>query len=373
MAEIWFLHWTPLISASIWIGLALYQVARDRFRTWTEVFLLATFFFVGAYALGHFFLFNWLDAGATAARLSFVCLGLAAVFFLLYGVVFHSRMRRRLLVLFLPTVAILFLVWARLIVSVIPDSSASAEGEIFFDQPSLAIWAAYMVAYSVGGILAFYRTYLEVRRQAPRIARRMHALLTAIIVTFVLGAGTDTLLWLVGTHNLPIFSTVLVVPGVLALIAVSPLGETGVMSAVRRWKSRTYQIKAVFLTYRDGTLIGAKVSPDEKTIDQDLLTGTLDVIQNFMQTSFPSLRDGFLRTIVHGEYRLVIERGRWVYATLVLLGEETDQLRRQIRDSLLTFEANNHRILDDWRGVPTEARGAEAVLGGFFSEDEVGT
>ncbi len=371
MAGLWFLHWTPLISAALWLGLTTYQVARDRFRTWTEVFLVATAFFIGGYALADVFLLTAItsEAGEIAARISFVCLALAAAFFLLYGLVFRSRMQRWMLALFVPTVVVIAIVWARLVLHVIPNGSLGGENAVDVEPASLAVWAAYMLAYSCLGIVAFYRTYLEVRRLAPRIARRMRALLVAIVVTFVLGAGTDTLLWILRVPSPPIFSTAAAIPGVLAIIAVSPLGERGVVSAVRRWKSRTYRITAAFLTYGDGTLIGAKVSPEEKTIDQDLLTSTLDVIQNFMQTSFPGLKDGFLRTVVHGEYRLVLERGRWVYLTLVLQGDETDQLRRQMRDALLAFEATNRELLGAWRGVPTEARGTDTFLQTFFAED----
>ncbi len=371
MAGLWFLQWTPLISAALWIGLVLYQVARDRFRTWTEVFLLASFFFLGAYALSDFFLFQApsIEAAMIEVRVSFTCLTLAVAFFLLFGLVFRDRMNRGLLLVFLPSVAMVLLAWTRLVADIVPNPAWGGQRYIVYDLPAFAIWTAYALGYSLAGILALYLTYAELRRQAPRIARRMRALLLAILVVILLGGGTDALLGLLDTHSPPLFASTLAVPAILALLAVSPLGETGLMTAVRHWKSRTYRIKAIFLTYRDGTLIGAKVSPEEKTIDQDLLTGTLDVIQNFMQTSFPSLRDGFLKAVVHGEHRLVIERGRWVYLTLVLEGEETDQLRRQMRDALLAFEAKNHPVLEDWRGVPTEAHGVENVLGDFFSED----
>jgi hypothetical protein len=103
------------------------------------------------------------------------------------------------------------------------------------------------------------------------------------------------------------------------------------------------------------------MEPGEKLIDRDLFTATLDVIQNFMRTSFPALR-GSLQSIRHGDYTLVIERGKWTYLVLVIEGQESDQLRRQMRDLLIEYEHTNRTILGEWRGVPSDAKGTGPML-----------
>src|SRR2546427_13057170 len=149
---------------------------------------------------------------------------------------------------------------------------------------------------------------------------------------------------------------------------MTPAPRSILSRGMRLTGTRRYSIKAVFLTFHDGTLIGAKTKPGETTIDQDLFGATLDVIQNFMRTSFPILRGKSLSSIVHGTYTLVIEKARYCYLTVALEGEETDQLRRQMRDVLITFEAQNRPALQKWQGVPSEARGTEQLLPGFFVE-----
>src|SRR5437879_13857032 len=104
------------------------------------------------------------------------------------------------------------------------------------------------------------------------------------------------------------------------------------------FQARRYSIKAVFLTFHDGTLIGAKTKPGETAIDQDLFGATLDVIQNFMRTSFPILRGKSLSSIVHGCYTLVFAKARVTYLTAVLEGEETVQFRPSMWHGLPTFE-----------------------------------
>src|SRR5512137_2078110 len=88
-------QWFPLATVGVWWGLAFYQVYRDRYRTWTEVFFLAGCFFVGSYALADMFFFtaSTQQQAATAALLSFTVLTLGAYFFFLFALVFYTRMR----------------------------------------------------------------------------------------------------------------------------------------------------------------------------------------------------------------------------------------------------------------------------------------
>ena len=106
-------------------------------------------------------------------------------------------------------------------------------------------------------------------------------------------------------------------------------------------------------------------------MDRHIFSPTLDVIQNFMRTSFPILRGTSLRTIEHGDHRIIIERGHLCYLTLVIVGEENDLLRRQMRDELLAFEAVNEKVLQQWQGVPSDAIGADALLQRMFEPQEL--
>src|SRR2546423_15483963 len=86
-----------------------------------------------------------------------------------------------------------------------------------------------------------------------------------------------------------------------------------------------------------------------------------------MRTSFPILRGKALSSISHGTYTLVVERARHTYLTVVLEGEETDQLRRQMRDLLLDFETTNRAVLAQWRWMPAGAKRTAHILSAFFS------
>lgn len=372
------LQWLPLATAIVWFGLTIYQVYRDRYRTWTEVFFLGTTFFIAAYALSDLYFFNapTMQQAAVAAHASFSSVVLAALFFLLFGLVFYTRMRKSLFLLAIPPLIILPWLWTSLVegfepldpIPGVPDLLQPGPYVGHWDDLVFSVFGIYILAYTITGAITFFLTYRQVMAQTKKLRGRMRGLMITFVLTIALGASTNLIRGIVGFRILPLFSTALVLPGLVAFVTLSPAAKERLSIAVRRWKSRHYSIKVAFLTYEDGTLIGSKVGPGEDLVDRDLLSATLDVIQNFMRTSFPGLRGKWLRSITHGEYILVMEHGRRAYLTLLLTGEETDQLRRQMRDLLLAWEGDNRAVLEDWRGLPEEALGTEEFLGEFFVE-----
>jgi len=364
-------QWLPLGTAITWFALVIYQVARDRYRTWTEVFFLGAAFFAGLYALSDLLFFNAVDLrwAETAALASFTALTLSALFFMLFGVVFYTRMRRTLFLAAGPGLVLLPYVWLNLVVgfeSLEPAGGPPYVGE--WDDTAYLLWAAFVLLYAVVGAVAFFLTYREVAATTPKLRGRMRGLMIAFVLMVALGSSTNLIRGIVGFRILPLFSTAMILPAAVAFLALSPMSKERLSVAVRKWKARHYDIKAAILIFEDGTLIDSKVRAGERMIDQDLFSGTLDVIQNFMRTSIPLLRGKWLRSISQGDYTLVIERVRRATLTLVLSGQETDQLRRQMRDLLLRWEDENRRVLDHWNGLPEEAVGTDALLAQFFIE-----
>jgi len=370
------LRFVPIVSAAGWFLLAVLQVYRDRWHTWTEVFFLFSCFFAGLYAVGDWLFFNvhpGLPSSASSAHLAAIIgissLVLTQTFFLLFTQVYLDRMRRRYLLVTIPTVGILFMVWTVLVRDV-------KEGPVYlpiFNAPAFGILLVYVVLCSLLGIYNLVRLYRIVRTNSKNLSRRAAGLVTVFTTVLIAGLGTNGYLGITGNQDIPpLFSTLLIFLAGAAYYVLYPVGRERISEAIRRFQAVRYSIKAAFITFEDGTLIGAKIRPGEKVIDQDLFGATLDVIQNYMKTSVPILRGKSLSSITHGHYVLVLERARFTYLTVVLEGEETDQLRRQMRDLLLGFESNNRQVLSAWQGIPDEAKGAEDVFTGIFVESPVG-
>ena len=126
------------------------------------------------------------------------------------------------------------------------------------------------------------------------------------------------------------------------------------------------EVKAALLVYANGMLIGAKLRPGEELIDEDVLAATIDVIQNFMQTSFSLLRGKRLTSIVQGDFALVLERGEFTYLTALIQGPDNERLREGMRSRLRDYEARNRSVLRDWSGAPEDTRGTEELLMSLF-------
>src|SRR5467141_2755217 len=355
----------PLASAAIWFVLAGLQVYRDRIHTWTETFFLLSCIFAALYATWDFLFFTAGGKGFAefAGLMSTSSAIVTSLFLLLFTVVYIDRMRRVYWSFGVVTVAVLLVLWFFGLEDVVQVGSLWIP---VYNAIVFLVVLAYIGAYSLGGIVNLYRLHRIVRKASPALAARTRGFLIVFALVIVLGLGTNGALGAIRSNIPPPFSTLALVIAAATIYTLYPGSTQRISEAVRRFQSRRYSIKATFLTFEDGTLIGSKARPGESVIDQDLFGATLDVIQNFMRTSFPILRGKSLSSISHGTYQLVMERARYTYLTVVLEGEETDQLRRQMRDLLLDFEGTNRLTLSNWQGIPSEAAGTDDMLSELF-------
>ncbi|MGQ0798412.1 MAG: hypothetical protein ACT4OI_11210 [Methanobacteriota archaeon] len=366
MAATELLRHLPLAAAAGWFLVAALQVHRDRFRTWTEAFFLFACLAGGMYAVGDWLFFNATSPAAAllTAIASLASLSFAAMFFFLFTLVYLGRMRRAYWALAAPCAAILV---------VLPVPGVFLTGVVrpdpeglylpVFNPVAFAFFLAYVTVFGTLGVVNLVRLNRIVRDASPDLARRTAGLVVTFSSVLVLGLGTNG--WLGLTRNTqipPPFSTLLLAVAAMVMFVLFPGGQERVSVAVRKWQGSRYDVKAAFLIFKDGTLIGSKSQPGEVLIDNDLLTATLDVIHNYTRTSFPMLHVKWLRSVSFGDYNLVTERVQSCYLTILLAGEESDQLRRQMRDLLREFEWRNLEVLARWRGVPTEAEGVDDLL-----------
>ena len=368
-----FIQWSPLLGAAPWLAVAVYLLVQRRFRTWTEIFFIGLCLGVAAYGISDTIFFNLPDpadarVGATASLAS---LTVAALFIFLYGTSLYRRFRGVLLLALIPVgfFAATFYGWM-----FTGFNSLYGEGTPLvppfvpvYNPTWLYPWTALMLLLIGGGFYGLVRTVLEVRQVSPALARRIGLILLGFAIAAVAGASTNDYLAFTGSAQPPLFSTTLAIPGVLIIFAVTPNALTRMNTAILRRKASLYDIKGAFLTYSDGTLIGSQLVPEERMIDADSFSATLDVIQNFMRTSFPTLRGKWLKSIRHGDYTLVMERGQFTFLTLVLGGQENDQLRRKIIESLGRFEQTNYETLERWRGVAKDASGVDDLLSSLLA------
>ena len=361
----------PVVAAAAWFTIAGMQARRDRYHTWTEVFFLFACVFAGLYAVGDWLLFNATDDSGAAfgAVVSLTSINLASLFFLLFTLVYIGKMRPVYWALTGPSLALIVAGPVVMLTGVIRPGP----GELYlptFDPTAFGIFLAYIVVTGVLGVVNLARLHRIVRSQSKVLARRTAGLLVTFTAVVFLGLTTNGYLGITrNTQIPPLFSTLLIFVAGGVMVVLFPGGRERVSVAVRQWQASRYNVKAAFLIYQDGTLIGAKSQPGEVLIDNDLLTATLDVIHNYTRTSFPMLHVRWLKAVSFGDYILVTERVRSAYLTILLEGEESEQLRRQMRDLLREFEWRNYEVLTKWRGVPSEALGVDDLLSHVIAQE----
>lgn len=358
----------PLLTVVIWLALAAFQIYRDRIHTWTETCFLFASFFTGLYALSDFFLFtaSSIEGAKLAARFSLSTFTLVGIFFFLFTQVYVRRLKRAYLLAFISVPIFFPFIWGRML----QDVTYNAEAGIHFVTWELAtfgMWLALIMAFGIIGVINLYRVDRIVRAQSGVLGRRTRGLFFVFTIVFFLGTLTNGLINATQNTTIPPpFSTLLAIPGLFVGRALYPGTRERISEVMRRFKARNYTIESGFLVFNDGTLVGSSSRSGHAEIDRDLFSATLDVIQNFMRTSFPFLAGKSLKTIAHGDLKILIERGRQCYLAIVLIGEENDLLRRQIRDELLGFEERNRDVLVKWRGVQEEAVGVDEMFRRLF-------
>jgi hypothetical protein len=361
---------TPLVTAVLWSGLAIYLIARDRYRTWTEVLFLVTAGCVAGYALADAAFFNAATpSDATAALLASLAFRtLLSPVFLLLAAVLHSRLQWRLAVLAIPAGIAFAILGSGLVANVAPAPGTGVAFTATYAPVLYAAWLALTLGMAVVGLALLALLFVQIRRFTTAYGRRMLIVLGAVTLALAAGEAVALSAPAFGVFPPPLLSSLFAIPGAGAIVALSPERETPFLEAARKWKAKDYRPRAAFLTYGDEVLLGSAVPSGDAAVDGDLYSSTLEVVQDFMRTSFPMLKGRWLRSIEQGEYAFVLERGAHTCLILLIQGQENDQLRRLMREALRMIEAENREAFEHWRSEPGDVHGVEAALAAFLAK-----
>ncbi len=125
--------------------------------------------------------------------------------------------------------------------------------------------------------------------------------------------------------------------------------------------SGTYLVEDAFLVHADGRLISHQTRKIDDEIDEDVFSGMLTVVQDFVKDSFRARTKVGLKRLEFGDSRIVIERGPDVYMAAVLLGEEPDLLSLYMVELINEIERKFGEKLTKWSGLLSELEGIDEV------------
>jgi len=121
-------------------------------------------------------------------------------------------------------------------------------------------------------------------------------------------------------------------------------------------------IDDVYLITKEGLLIHhatRRLTPD---MDEDILSGMLVAIQEFVRDSFKAEKDTGIRMLEFGNSNIYLEEGEHLILAMVVRGRLTEKMRAKAREILSEIEEKYADVLKDWDGSIDAFRGVGDIL-----------
>ncbi len=123
----------------------------------------------------------------------------------------------------------------------------------------------------------------------------------------------------------------------------------------------TYLVEDVFLIHSDGRLICHHSRKFREEIDEDIFSGMLTVVRDFVKDSFKRARKGLDR-LGFGDEQVLIERSEHTYLATVLVGQEPRLLPLYMAQILDEVETRYGTVLEKWTGLLHQLEGIDDII-----------
>ncbi|HEV8594517.1 MAG TPA: DUF5915 domain-containing protein, partial [Thermoplasmata archaeon] len=124
----------------------------------------------------------------------------------------------------------------------------------------------------------------------------------------------------------------------------------------------TYLVEDIFLVHVDGRLIAHESRKFRQEIDEDIFSGMLTVVQDFIKDSFRQRTATGIKRLDFGQSKILIERSPHCFLTAVVLGSEPALLPLYMAEVLREIERKHGDILGNWTGMLHELPGVDEVI-----------
>ena len=124
----------------------------------------------------------------------------------------------------------------------------------------------------------------------------------------------------------------------------------------------TYLVEDVFLIHSDGRLLAHESRKFREQIDEDIFSGMLTVVQDFVRDSFRQRTRVGLRRLDFGDSKILIERSSHAFLACVLIGDEPSLLPLYMIEVLKEVEERFGTVLERWNGMLHEIHGVEESI-----------
>ena len=141
-----------------------------------------------------------------------------------------------------------------------------------------------------------------------------------------------------------------VIPILIGAILIEGAALSILSYLVLKSRGKPPKIEEVFTVYKTGLLIKHIGNHDDDDLDNDIITGMLTVVQDFIKESFGDRDPSDLKKIEFGEKRLFLERGDYIYLAVVYTGDANRKMQERIKGVINSIETLYRKVLSQWDG-----------------------
>jgi len=121
-------------------------------------------------------------------------------------------------------------------------------------------------------------------------------------------------------------------------------------------------VEEVFLINRAGVVM-AHESKTERGIDSDIVGGMLTAVQDFVKDSFADKASvSGLARLDYGDKKILMEHGKTAFMATVISGQESDEIRNDMKGMVNIIEKNYANVIEKWDGDVSKLSGIKNII-----------
>ena len=125
--------------------------------------------------------------------------------------------------------------------------------------------------------------------------------------------------------------------------------------------------QGLYIIYDDGRGIFSHAFLKETEQDPGLVSGMFSAITSFIKEMTKSTE--VLKSIDHGDITILLEYGKRIFGALFILGNQSSEVRAQLKEFVSKFESKYSSILKDWKGALTHFKDDDQLVEKIFKEE----
>jgi hypothetical protein len=135
---------------------------------------------------------------------------------------------------------------------------------------------------------------------------------------------------------------------------------------LKKKKGPVSEIEDIFLISDSGMLLAHKSKELRPDSNEDILSGMLTAIQDFIRDAFKDKTQFGLRRLDFGDSEIHLKRGTGFFLAVVLSGTEPPDFEIKLDKTVKDIEAKYGDVLSDWKGNFSQVRGIKDQLDGLL-------